>query len=279
MSGCADLHTHTTASDGTDTPVQLLENVKSAGITVVAITDHDTVSGSVEAMRSNVAGIRLIPGIEFSCRATAGRCHILGLGVDLESHELKDALSRSHELRARKLETRLASLTAMGITFPESEYSALRAMPSAGKPHLANLMVKYGYARDIGEAMSGTLDAIRTPASRLDTSFAVRAILESGGIPVWAHPRGGIGERVGEEEFRALLDELMSYGIRGLECWYSEYPPELCRELSRTAKDRGLLISGGSDYHGSNKSVALGHLNRARESVDASELTVLRELI
>ncbi len=107
----------------------------------------------------------------------------------------------------------------------------------------------------------------------------MRAILSSGGVPVWAHPLGGEGEReLSESGFMTLIDELMSYGLKGLECWYSKYTPAKCEWLSTQAEKRDLLISGGSDYHGTNKNIPLGRLNADNIAVDIDRLTILKHI-
>ena len=276
MAGQIDLHMHSTASDGTDTPAELVNKVAQAGIRVFALTDHDTVAG-MEGIRSLVPeGMTFIPGIELSCRMPSGKCHILGYGCDTCSPAFQKILSAGAALRRAKLEKRLDFLCERGITFPEEEVVRLRNMSSAGKPHLGNLMVKYGYANTKKEAIENTINLCRTESSRVPAKLAVQSILASGGIPVWAHPLGGEGEdEIPEAQFQTMLAELIGYGLRGLECFYSKYPLSRCQWLAGIAEERGLLISGGSDYHGANKSIALGTLNNQKEPVCAKALTII----
>lgn len=143
-----------------------------------------------------------IPGIEFSCRMNSGKCHILGYRCDIAHLALQDALAKSAALRRAKLDKRLTFLQERGITFPEEELQELQKIPSVGKPHLANLMVKYGYALDMKTAIIEVLNNCPTESSRIPAGIAVKAILASGGIPVWAHPLGGEGEKeIGPEKF------------------------------------------------------------------------------
>lgn len=275
-----DLHTHSNASDGTDTPFQLAEHMEAAGIRVFALTDHDTVKGAGALETGLQGGVTFLSGIEFSCRMNSGKCHILGYCFDAEHPAFKDALAQGVKLRRDKLEKRIGFLREQGICFPEEELDRLRRLPSVGKPHLGNLMVRYGYAPDKQTAILETINRCRTGSSRIDAKTAVRAILASGGIPVWAHPMGGEGEKeTGEELFADMLEELTGYGIRGLECYYSRYPLALCEKLAGTARERGLLISGGSDYHGTNKSIAPGTLNAEGIDVPMERLTVLDVLL
>lgn len=273
-----DLHTHTNASDGTDTPGALIEKALDAGITALAVTDHDTVAGVRQALPRVPAGLTLIPGVELSCRGAAGKCHLLGLGIDPDSPGLSGILETLAALRREKLEKRIRYLFDRGFVLPEAELDALRALPAAGKPHLAGLLTKYGLADSPGEAFA-ILKACATGEDRIDAGTAVPAILGAGGVPVWAHPRGGVDGAVGETEFRALLPELVSYGLQGLECFYSLYPMKLCRELARIASQNGLYASAGSDCHGKNKSVPLGKLNAESLPVAPDEITVLGKLL
>lgn len=274
-----DLHMHSTASDGTDTPVQLVEKVKAAGIQVFALTDHDTVIGAEQLAECLPAGVTFIPGIEFSCRMDSGKCHILGYRCDTAHPAFQDALTEGAALRRTKLEKRLDFLRKKGMTFPEDELCRLRQIPGVGKPHLGNLIVKYGCAPDLQTAITEVIDRCATGSSRIPAETAVKAILASGGIPVWAHPLGGEGEReIGPAQFAKMMDELTGYGLMGLECWYSKYPSDCCERLAGVAEDHGLLISGGSDYHGTNKAIPLGTLNAEGREVPLPQITLLGAL-
>ena len=271
---------HSTASDGTDSPAQLAEKVKAAGISVFALTDHDTVTGTEELKKHLSDGITFIPSIEFSCVMPSGKCHILGFNCDTQHSAFQSALNKGAELRREKLERRLGFLREHGVQFPDEELELLRRMPSVGKPHLGNLMVKYGFAASKDEAIKDVINQYHTGSSRIEAQIAVKAILASGGIPVWAHPLGGTGEKeVGAEQFTAMLAELLSYGLKGLECWYSIYTAERCRWLVKMAEEHGLFVSGGSDYHGLNKTVTLGTLNADGEEVNAERITLLNAVM
>lgn len=274
-----DLHTHSTASDGSDTPFQLAEKAKSQGIQIFALTDHDTVSG-VEQLSENLPeGISFVSGIEFSCRMRSGKCHILGYNCNTANQIFKDALNQGAALRRAKLEKRIEFLCDEGYSFPDEELEKIRQMPSAGKPHLGNLMVKYGYAKDRKTAINDIINRCRTESSRIFAEIAMNAILASGGIPVWAHPMGGEGEKETRlEQFTIMLDELLAYGLKGLECYYSKYPLALCDKLAKTANENNLLISGGSDYHGRNKSISLGTLNAEGQGTVREKITILDAL-
>ena len=280
MAGTVDLHIHTNASDGTDSPANLLWNLQKAGITIFAVTDHDTIKGALAVKRIVPQGFRFIPGIEFSCRTKGGyKCHILGLNYDENNLDFQAAITAGDELR-QKFHRRIEILrTDFGITFTDDELDSLLKIPSVGKPHLANLLVAKGFAQNRQEAIRNYIDKCRTGSSRIDAELAVKAILSAGGVPVWAHPLGGEGEQeLPESTFRLVLNELVAYGLKGLECWYSKYKSLKCEWLTKQAKRRGLFISGGSDYHGTNKTVPLGRLNAENRAVSPEQLTILRQI-
>ncbi|MBQ7155758.1 MAG: PHP domain-containing protein [Synergistaceae bacterium] len=281
MGSAIDLHIHTTASDGTDSPRELLWNIQKAGVNIFAITDHDTIKGVLEMKKIIPAGMRFIQGIEFSCRTKSGsKCHILGLNYDEHNVMFQDAIRTGDNLRHQKFFKRIETLRSeFGITFTDDEIDSLLKIPSVGKPHIANMIVMKGLASDRQDAITRYIDRCRTGVDRIDAEQAVRAILSAGGIPVWAHPLGGEGEpELPEHKFRVLLGELVGYGLKGLECWYSKYPQVKCRMLVRWAERNGLCISGGSDYHGTNKSIPLGKLNSENINVDSGMLNILRKI-
>ena len=281
MNSNIDLHIHTNASDGTDSPRDLLWNIQKAGINIFAITDHDTIRGAMAMKNIVPPALRFIKGIEFSCKAKSGhKCHILGLNYDENNRDFQDALRAGDDLRHRKFHGRIELLrNQFGIEFSDDEIESLLKIPSVGKPHIANLIVAKGLAKDRQDAITRYIDQCKTGTGRISAELAVRAILSSGGLPVWAHPLGGEGEQeLSETDFRIIINELMSYGLKGLECWYSKYKPVKCEWLTKQAKIRGLLISGGSDYHGTNKNIPLGRLNADNKSIEPEKLTILKNL-
>ncbi len=280
MPNYVDLHTHSTASDGTDTPQQLLEKARTQGICTIALTDHDTIAGVKQIMNAAPKGMTFIPGIEFSCRANSGKCHILGYGCDMDHPDFLEALKEGTLLRAAKLNARLSFLCDYGCRFPDEEIDKLHQMSSVGKPHLGNLMVKYGYAENKDTAIREVINLCPTASDRILAEMAVNAILASGGVPVWAHPLGGEGEKtIGEEKFGVMLHELTTYGLKGLECFYSKYTMSDCERLEEIASNHGLLTSGGSDYHGTNKTVQLGTLNADGQTIPTERITLLQNFV
>ena len=263
MAAIIDLHIHTTASDGTDTPAQLLAAVKAAGIRVFSVTDHDTIDGALEMEQLVEGDLVYVRGVEFSCVSGAGKCHILGYGYDPEHPAFRAALEDGRQLRLEKLERRLVHLREkFGIVLTEEEEAWLRSRRSPGKPHLGRILVRRELAADISTAIRTYLSGV-PGRDRIDAKTAIDAINASGGVSVWAHPLGGEGEkRLTTEQFDALLALLLEYGIRGMECRYSRYHAEEIDQLLATARSRRLVVTGGSDYHGTvKKDIHLGQLS------------------
>ncbi len=275
-----DLHMHSIASDGTDSIQELLKKVRSAGIRTFSLTDHDTIDGVVEMETVVPEDMTFIRGIEFSCITAAGKCHILGYGYDKDAQAFIGILQLGKEKRRDKLRRRFEFLSEnFGIEIPEAEREMLFSKNSVGKPHLGNLLVSMGLAENKDAAIEKYINPCKTGSNRLPVGDVIRAILTAGGIPVWAHPYGGTGERVlSQEEFEQQLHIMLEAGVRGLECFYSEYNADQVASLVGTARGNGLLISGGSDYHGANKKVALGTLNAYGGLVTEDEITILKKV-
>lgn len=279
MNNIIDLHMHSTVSDGTDSPVRIVEKAKRAGIRTFSLTDHDSIDGAEYLMEYSPDGVTFIPGVEFSCYMDSGKCHILGYGFRPDNELLRDVIKYGRELRRDKLDKRIEFLADRGMCFPEEELYNLRRMPSVGKPHLGNLMVQYGYAPDRATAIDDILNQCPTGQSRVHAMDAIQAIIDAGGIPVWAHPlEEPGGKEVGSEKLQEMLRELMSLGIQGMECYYSKYSLAKCNSLAKIANENQIFISAGSDYHGMNKSVSLGTLNEDGEGIGLAKVTILPAL-
>lgn len=252
---------HSTVSDGTDTPEELLDQVRKSKIELFALTDHDAVKGCGMIRKVLREGDpRFITGAEFSCRDEKGKYHILGYGFDPDSPAILRPIDQGHSYRMRKLQARLDFLDhAFGFSFPEEEIALLMSLDNPGKPHIGNLMVKYGYAQTKEEAIVQYINGLRMKNEYLRPEEAIPGIIESGGIPVLAHPAFGSGDELilGEEMEERLL-RLMDFGIRGMEVFYSGFTPKLRSEMLALAEKYGLYITAGSDYHGKNKLVELG---------------------
>ena len=278
-----DLHLHTTASDGSDTPSELLALAREAGLEVISITDHDTLAGCIEAINIPQNDVKIITGIEFSCHYSNDEdfdCHILGYGFDVNSPELVAAINHGREMRLGKLNARLEYLECHhGIKFSEEEISWLYSLNSAAKPHLAQLIVKRGCADGISDAIDKYLKGEGFPDDRIDAALAIRAIISAGGIPVYAHPLGGEREkRLTKEELIPRVKALKSVGLMGMECYYSRYSSLDEAMLSQIAEENELYVSAGSDYHGKNKTVVLGRLCSDAD-IDIPEASLLSAVL
>lgn len=277
MVNSIDLHIHSTASDGSDSIPTLLTKLKSSGIHTFSITDHDTISGALEMEALVSHEFRYIRGIEFSCVSPQGKCHILGYGYDPSDPVFLEAIRSGNQLRQDKLQRRISYLQEnYGIVLTEQESNWLFSQKSPGKPHLGRILVDRGLAPTLSAAIKTYLKFRNEGADRIDASAAIQAIIHAGGIPVWAHPLGGEGERrISEGGFHAQLEGLLSSGIQGLECFYSRYGKEQSAFLTEQARKHGLLVSGGSDYHGANKAdLHLGKLNADDAVIDPRNLTI-----
>ena len=280
MSARVDLHMHSTASDGTDTPIRLLEKVRSLGLECFSLTDHDTFAGVQEIHDRIPEGIRFVPGIEFSCRyQNKWQCHILGYGGDPDSAPLKKAVRKARAMRLNKLTVRIERLRSeYQICFTDEEMQELESKNCPGKPHLAELLIRKGYGSDMKEVFETYLKKIDM-GIHMEPDPAIEAILGGGGIPVWAHPFGEKETKfTPPEKVEKRIKLLKEFGIMGLECYYSKYSKEQIRFLLEMAKRYDLLVSGGSDYHGTRKDVSLGILGREGDTPSPEELTVLGAL-
>ena len=259
-----DLHMHSTVSDGTDSPLEILSLVRSLRMSAFSLTDHDASKGC-KIIRDNlsIGDPKFISGVEFSCRDFKGKYHILGYGYDLESESMKKLFELGHSHRLNKLDGRIEVLKVKyGIEFPEDEIKRLHELDNPGKPHLGNLMVKYGHAQSKDEAIEKFLNNIHVQSEYFNPEEVIETIIEAGGIPVLAHPFFGDGsEMVTEEKMKPLCQRLVGYGLKGLEAFYSEFKANHIKHMLYLAECFGLYVTAGSDYHGKNKTIPLGKNN------------------
>ena len=282
MRSLIDLHIHTTASDGSDSPAELARKV--AGLRIFSVTDHDTIDGALQMENLVPPGTVYIRGVEFSCVSPAGKCHILGYGYDPRHPALLAALEEGRTLRLVKLQRRLEALRAhFGIILTDDELSRLYSLNSPGKPHLGKILLDRGLAEPLDGAIQTYLK-IRVPGrDRIDAGDAIAAIEKAGGRSVWAHPLGGEGEkRLTPEKFEDQLQTLLAAGLKGMECHYSRYSREELQFLRDRAAVHGLTVTGGSDYHGINKrDLELGMLSMEDTpwTPTEAELTALLNMV
>lgn len=256
-----DLHMHSTVSDGTDTPAGLLNRVRELGLKYFALTDHDDVKGSrmIRALLKEGDPV-FITGCEFSCRDEEGKYHILGYGFDPDSDAIRQIMDTCHRLRFDKVRGRMEMLQKeFGFHFPSEEIDALYALDNPGKPHIGNLMVKLGYAKSINDAIANFIGKVHYRSMYIRPEEAISSILAGGGIPVLAHPSYGSGdELILGEEMDERVQKLISFGLQGIEAYYSGFTARLRQANLDLAARYSLYVTAGSDYHGKNKMVVLG---------------------
>ncbi len=256
-----DLHMHTAVSDGTDRPEEIIARVREAEICLFSVTDHDAIRGCTALVKALQTGDpAFLTGAEFSCKDEEGQYHILGYGYDPGAHAIRELVEKGHALRMGKLQKRLDFLRdRFGFTFCQEDIQSLFALDNPGKPHVGNLMVRYGYAATKEIAIRDYLNQYHAGSAYVRPEYAVQAILDAGGIPVLAHPVFGRGDEiiVGEDMDRRLR-HLMAFGLKGVEAFYSGFTPKLIAQMLAFAEKYALYVTAGSDYHGSNKLVHLG---------------------
>ena len=251
-----DLHTHTKYSDGDLSPKELINLAKSKNIKSLAITDHDTINGNLDILEKGLfqdQEIQIIPGIELSAKVPKGRMHILGYDIDLENKELNKKMT---ELENNSINSVLSIIEQIkkdyGIIFTYQELKNLINEPhNLGRPDIAKLCIKCGYAKTIKEAFDLYLieahQKTRGFNNGLSYEECIKLILHSGGIPVLAHPHS---LELNEKELLLLIKEMISMGLQGIEVYHSNHSKEQTDLYLKIAHKYNLLISGGTDYHG-----------------------------
>jgi len=258
-----DLHAHTTASDGTDSPAQLVAAAAAAGLDVLAITDHDTTGGWAHALAARSAGLTIVPGAEFSCvhhEASGLRVslHLLGYLFDPEDPALRAERSRLRASRLGRAREMVDRLAADGYRITWDRVSALADGGSVGRPHIGRALVECGTVPDVSAAFAELLSSRgKYYVRKLDTDVfdGIRLVRAAGGLPVFAHPiarrRGPV---VGDEVIAAMAEA----GLVGLEVDHPDHDAADRDHAAGLARELGLIGTGSSDYHGTNKSTRLG---------------------
>ncbi len=274
-----DLHTHSNRSDGSDAPGRLVARAAAAGLSAVALTDHDNLDGIAEARAAAESlAIELVPGTELSVEWPSGGMHMLVYFLEPGPGPLQDRLARLQESRHERNVEMVEALRGLGIDITWEEVLEESGGVGIGRPHLAAVLVRKGVVPDIPAAFDGLLAQGR-PAYRgrlrLDYAEAATLARASGAVPVVAHPHTiGVAATDYEQAFRAVADA----GVQGIEAHYAEYRPEVRRHLAAIATALGLVATGGSDYHGRYKpDVRLG-VGRGDLVVGGEVLEALRSV-
>ncbi|MEU5527480.1 PHP domain-containing protein [Micromonospora chersina] len=261
MSARIDLHTHSTASDGTLGPAELVRAAADAGLDVVALTDHDTTAGWEPAVAALPPGLTLVRGAELSCRwfgvEPAIPLHLLAYLFDPTEPELAAELARVRRAREERGERIVRLLQADGIRVSWSEILAGAAGGTVGRPHIAQALIRAGLVATTTEAFGPRWlgERYRLPKEDIDVFRAVALVRAAGGVPVFAHPRASRRGRIVPDE---LIVELAAAGLAGLEADHEDHSPAEREHVRALAAELGLLVTGSSDFHGTHKTVRLG---------------------
>ena len=271
-----DLHMHSSFSDGTDTPEELLRKFRDTDIDIFSLTDHDEIeAGNVILSARRSGDPQFITGVEFSCRDEYGKYHILGYRYDPNAESMIRLVNRAYGLRIIKAFRRLEWLEkAFGFSFPPEDIADLLSHRNPGKPHIADMMIAHGYAPDKSNAITQYISCCPVQIEYVTPNEAISAILQGGGIPVLAHGLFGNGDQkdhpLARSEMEARIARLKEAGLQGLECFYSGFTAEQTELMLELKNQYCLYATAGSDYHGTNKAVKLcdigtaGTANRVR---------------
>lgn len=249
-----DLHTHSLKSDGAQTPAEVVRTAYAAGLSAIALSDHDNIEGVPEAMAEGERlGVEVIPAVELSAQSDT-ELHILGYFIDIHNKQLNDAMAYALQVRDQRQEETCRKLNEQGfnITMEEAREEA-HGNPVLCRAHFAQIMVRKGYAESVKDAFNRYLSVgcyAYSNRQALTGPEAVSIIREAGGIAVAAHLHL---IKMEDEALKEYLKTLMPYGLEGVEGYYTDYTPDMNQRYRAMAKELGLTISGGTDYHGANK--------------------------
>jgi len=251
-----DLHIHSTASDGSLSPRELINAAEDVPLRAMAITDHDTIDGSAEALRhSKSTPVEILSGLEISADFEPGTMHLLGYLFRLDDVHLTQALEIVQKSRVDRNLKIIERLQSLGMDIDYNEVSEASGGGQVGRPHIAKVLVQKGVVQGIDDAFN-TLLRKGGPAYvgryRLSPAEAIKAIRGAGGVAVLGHP-STLNMRT-EAELDKMMADLKEIGLQGVEAYYSTHGPDRTALYVRLAKRHGLLVTGGSDFHGAAKS-------------------------
>ena len=252
--GRLELHAHTHFSDGLLSPADLVERALEAGITALAITDHDSVEGIAPAIEAAAGRIEIVPGIEVSSSFEGMDLHILGYFIDPHSQPLLAALERFRVERRERAIAIMARLAELGVPVDADEVFAAAGPGVVGRPHVAHALLKAGYVPTVDLAFQrylGARGSAFVPRPEFPSSGAVRVIGEAGGVAVLAHP-GALPRRI--------IETLAEAGLTGVEVWHPQHGAAAQKRWYETAKELGLVPSGGADFHGPHRGAGIGDM-------------------
>ncbi|MER7740059.1 PHP domain-containing protein [Streptomyces sp. NPDC096538] len=254
-----DLHTHSTASDGTDTPAELVRKAASAGLDVLALTDHDTTRGHAETLAALPPGLTLVTGAELSCRLDGISMHMLAYLFDPEEPALLAERELVRDDRVPRAKGMITKLNELGVPVTWEQVARIAGDGSVGRPHVASALVELGVVASVSDAFTPEwlADGGRAymPKHETDPFEALRLVKNAGGVAVLAHPAASKRGRTVPE---SAIAELAEAGLDGIEVDHMDHDPATRARLRGLAGELGLLTTGSSDYHGSRKSCVLG---------------------
>ena len=267
MVGRADLHIHSTASDGRLTPADIVREAAERGLTYIALADHDSVDGIAPAQAAAQAfpKLKVIPCVEISTDIPQGEVHVLGYFIDYTDPEFEATLNRFSNSRLRRAQGMVAKLDNLGIHIDWQRVQQIAGDNSIGRPHIAKAMLEKGYINSFKEAFTEYLGRNR-PAyverEKMTPAEAVALIVKAQGLPVLAHP-------LTFNDPEAIIIELKAAGLVGIEAYYDGYTAEEINRLVGLADKHNLIATGGSDYHGLDPTeTAIGDADLPLESVE-----------
>jgi 3',5'-nucleoside bisphosphate phosphatase len=268
-----DLHTHSTVSDGTLTPAEVVQAAADAALDVVALTDHDSFGGlSAAAAAADRHGLEFVPGVELSCRwygvEPAISLHLLAYYPDPTEAALSAEMARVRDGREHRAERMVELMRADGLDVTWEEILSYAAGGTVGRPHLAQALIRRGLVSTVSEAFAPAMlgERWRVPKPDTDVFLALRLVLGAGGVPVFAHPKATKRGRVVPD---ALIESMAGRGLFGLEADHEDHTPAQRSQVRALAERLGLVVTGSSDFHGRNKSVRIGANLTAPEALAA----------
>jgi len=254
-----DLHTHSTASDGTDTPAELVRAAAAAGLDVVALTDHDTVAGHAEAIAALPTGLTLVPGAELSCRLDGVSLHMLAYLFDPAEPELASERELVRDDRVPRARSMVAKLRELGVPITWERVAEIAGDGAVGRPHIATALVELGVVPTVSDAFTadwiGNDGRAYAEKHEMNPFEAIRLVRGAGGVTVLAHPLAAKRGRCVPEE---AIADLAAAGLDGVEVDHMDHDAATRDRLRGIARELGLLTTGSSDYHGSRKTCRLG---------------------
>ncbi|MFC2056366.1 PHP domain-containing protein [Chloroflexota bacterium] len=270
-----DLHIHSSVSDGRFSPAEVVRKAAEAGMTVIALADHDNVDGVVSALEEarKFPQLKVIPCVEISTDVPEGEVHMLGYFIDYTQQELLTALEKMRDSREKRAQGMVTKLVNLGLTIQWERVKEVAGSGSVGRPHIAQALLERGYIASIKEAFTkyiGWGGPAYVAREKMSPIEAVGLIVRANGLPVLAHP-------LFINELEAMVVELKASGLVGLEAYYKDSTDEERSRLVGLADKYGLLVTGGSDYHGLDDSAEtmIGGANVSMES--AEQLIALAE--